>query len=298
MLYPILVDTASPIFGKLDYSKYEGTNLAWTFAYTNSSEVDRVLPTDVLKQTTNTYNINYESDFIVHNPLEVAKYTCSTSGVLPTFNSSFKGYTANEVDNKNGTYTTSIMSNNVDNMPTSISFRGLTSLLTIQNVNVSNITNMESMFRDCKNLTSLDVSNWDTSRVTNMWYMFYGCEKITKLDLSNLDTSRVTTMNGMFYNCWALTQLDVSFDVSKVTDLNNFLPYRSYTLVDFNPPRNISTDFSIANSYSLSSTSVSKVVENLAYAKKTLRVSLNQYEKLTSEEVKSATDKGWTITIG
>ena len=46
----------------------------------------------------------------------------------------------------------------------------------ISDWNVSNVTNMESMFYECKKLESVgDISSWNVSNVTDMIYMFYGC---------------------------------------------------------------------------------------------------------------------------
>ena len=92
--------------------------------------------------------------------------------------------------------------------------------LDVSNWDTSNVTNMAYMFNSCTNLTSLDVSNFNTSNVTDMRYMFYICSSLTQLDVSNFDTSNVTTMQGMFYNCHSLTSIDVSnFDTSNVTSI-------------------------------------------------------------------------------
>ena len=85
------------------------------------------------------------------------------------------------------------------------------------NWDIKNVTTMTSMFSDCYNLTSLDVSNFDTSNVTNMEGLFYGCNKLTSLDVSNFNTSNVTNMYSMFSTCKNLTSLDVSnFNTSNV----------------------------------------------------------------------------------
>jgi surface protein len=74
--------------------------------------------------------------------------------------------------------------------------------------------------------TELDLSAWDTSNVTNMNSMFYYCTNLTSLDLSSFDTSKVTTMLSMFYNCYNLTSLDLSnFDMSNVTNMNSMLGF-------------------------------------------------------------------------
>ena len=86
----------------------------------------------------------------------------------------------------------------------------------------SNITQMNLMFRSCSKLTQLDVSKWDTSSVTNMNAMFYACSSLTQLDVSNWVTSKVTHMGGMFYYCAQLTKIDIiKWDISKVTDMSN-----------------------------------------------------------------------------
>ena len=83
------------------------------------------------------------------------------------------------------------------------------------------VTNMEYMFKECSNLTSIDLSNFDTSKVTDMGFMLDNCSNLTSLDLSNFDTSNVTNMTSMFTKCSKLTSLDVSnFDTSNVRDMS------------------------------------------------------------------------------
>lgn len=99
----------------------------------------------------------------------------------------------------------------------------------IPELDVSNVTNMESMFEYCQNFTYLDLSDWDTSKVTTMKKMFYYCNKLTSLDLSDWDTSNVTDMNDMIYGCNSLTTITgyENWDVSKVTTLNGMFSYCS-----------------------------------------------------------------------
>ena len=86
--------------------------------------------------------------------------------------------------------------------------------------NTSNITDMGSMFFDCKGLTSLDLSGWNTSKVTRMNGMFSSCARLTSLDVSSFKTSSVTNMNQMFNNCSGLTSLDLrNFNTSNVTSM-------------------------------------------------------------------------------
>ena len=120
----------------------------------------------------------------------IAKYTCNVSGVVPTFNNGYT-YEVNEVESE-GVYTVEISS---EEDFTSCSFSGKSELLTVEYLKVtSNATNMNSMFKDCNNLTSLDVSNWNTGNVTSMQNMFRNCTSLTSLDISNWDVSNVTNM--------------------------------------------------------------------------------------------------------
>ena len=50
--------------------------------------------------------------------------------------------------------------------------------LIFKDVDTSNVTNMNSMFNSCRNLTSLDLSGWDTSKVTDMDSMFTNCSAL------------------------------------------------------------------------------------------------------------------------
>ena len=109
-----------------------------------------------------------------------------------------------------------------------------------EELDASNVTDMNSMFNECTNLTT--IPQLDTSKVNDMGYMFYICTNLTTIP--QLDTSNVTNMLFMFYDCTNLTaipQLDTSkatnmgymfdgcthltaipqLDTSKVTDMRN-----------------------------------------------------------------------------
>ena len=49
---------------------------------------------------------------------------------------------------------------------------------------IKNAIDLENMFYNCIELTSLDLSNFNTSNVTDMGYMFYGCSALETLDYS------------------------------------------------------------------------------------------------------------------
>lgn len=120
-------------------------------------------------------------------------------------------------------------------------FRDCQALITldVSSWDVSSVTNMQQFVQGCTSLTTLDVSGWNVSSVTNMALMFHNCQSLSSLDVSGWDVSSVTNMGNMFQNCQLLTTLDVSaWDVSGVTSFDGFLQfcYNFITDIDFSDP--------------------------------------------------------------
>ena len=70
----------------------------------------------------------------------------------------------------------------------------------VSNWNVSNVTNMNYMFCNCKNF-NCNLSNWNVSKVTNMGSIFDRCKNFKGKGLENWDVHNVTNMRSMFYVC-------------------------------------------------------------------------------------------------
>ena len=155
----------------------------------------------------------------------IATYTMAAGGDFYPAMGDFVIDDTSDVVNDDGTITRSLGMID-DSLPTSISFKDKTGLVSLSYLNTSNVTDMEYMFYNCSNLTSLDLSSFNTSNVTDMTYMFYKCSNLTSLDVSNFNTSKVTDMSYMFYTCTNLTSLDLSsFDTSKVTTMRDMFSY-------------------------------------------------------------------------
>ena len=99
---------------------------------------------------------------------------------------------------------------NMDSM-----FVSCSNLTTIPLLDTSKVTNMDSMFVSCSNLTTIPLL--DTSKVTNMYFMFYGCKNL--ITIPQLNTSNVTNMKQMFQECSNLTTIPL-LDTSKVTGMS------------------------------------------------------------------------------
>ena len=190
--------------------------------YTQTAISSLPVGDDTTNEIYATVSFTVPSGWSLINPFEILVYTTNAIGVVPTFNTKFIGYSTNETDNGDGTYSVRIATDDLLNLPTSISFNGKTNLLTVEKIDTSNVTNMSYMFYNCKALTSLNLSNFNTTNVTNMSSMFGSCSNLTSLDVSNFDTSKVTNMSSMFYGCKVITSLDVNnFNTTNVTDMKS-----------------------------------------------------------------------------
>ena len=118
----------------------------------------------------------------------------------------------------------------------------LTKIEGIENLNTESVTDMSSMFYNCKSLSSLNLSKFNTAKVENMELMFYNCESLSSLNLSNFNTAKVTDMYSMFAGCSNLSSLDLSkFNTAKVTDMS-YMFYNCNKLSSLNV-----TNFNTAN---------------------------------------------------
>ena len=107
-------------------------------------------------------------------------------------------------------------------------FQALKSIKGLENLNMSNVENMNYMFYGCSALESIDVSGLNSANVTNMNYTFCGCSSLTSIDLTNFNTAKVTDMSKMFSGCSSLTSLDLSsFDTGNVSFFDEMMSYCS-----------------------------------------------------------------------
>lgn len=82
-------------------------------------------------------------------------------------------------------------------------FHMCTNLITIPQLNTSNVNNMTKMFSECWSLTT--IPQLETSKVTTMSHMFEKCTSLTTIP--QLQTSKVEDMEYMFWKCSSLTSI-------------------------------------------------------------------------------------------
>lgn len=80
-------------------------------------------------------------------------------------------------------------------------FYNVGGIISTNNWDTSNITNMSNMFCNSEYLYNIKTTNFNTSQVVNMSNMFYNCKRLQDVDARYWDTSNVTNMFGLFFNC-------------------------------------------------------------------------------------------------
>ncbi len=96
----------------------------------------------------------------------------------------------------------------------------LSNIIGIENLDVSRVENMHSLFQ-LGSYETLNLNQWNTENVTDMGYLFAGCSNLKTLEISNWDTSKVTTMIGLIHECKGLTSLDIkNWNLSQTLDIS------------------------------------------------------------------------------
>jgi len=138
-----------------------------------------------------------------------------------------------------------IISHAVTNM--SSMFNNCRSLQSVPLFNTAAVTNMSSMFRDCLSLQSVPLFN--TAAVTNMSSMFQNCVSLQSVPLFN--TAAVTNMSSMFNECFSLQSVPL-FNTAAVTNMvgmfANCSSLQSVPLFDTAAVTNMTTMFNGCNS--------------------------------------------------
>ena len=98
--------------------------------------------------------------------------------------------------------------------------RSLTSIIGLENLNTTHVTDMSKMFYNCYKLNSLNLSQFNTGNVEKMNEMFYYCRGLNSLDLSAFNTAKVNNMYRMFYYCFVRTIDLSSFNTANVENMD------------------------------------------------------------------------------
>lgn len=93
-------------------------------------------------------------------------------------------------------------------------------LIDIEEWDTKSVKSFSNAFAGCSSLKHIKIVKWNTKQATDTSYMFADCQALTSLDVSKFDTTKVENMAYMFYNCAALRTIDVSnFKTTNVRDM-------------------------------------------------------------------------------
>lgn len=173
----------------------------------------------------------------------------------------------------------------------SMMFCGCDDLIDARDINMPNVIYAEGLFRECKNLTSL--SNLNIQNAKRIGSMFNRCSKLESIPKMNVPNA--THAGGMFYLCKNLTTVS-GLSMPNVTDVS-YMFYNCTgltTITNFSGLK-VSIDFSTCTG--LTHDSIMVVINGLETVTTTQSLTLGSTNlaKLTDDEKKIATDKGWTL---
>ena len=109
-------------------------------------------------------------------------------------------------------------------------FRGCSNLSStaMDNPNLTNVTSLESMFREASSFNG-DLSGWDTGNITTMHSMFRGASVFNQ-NVGGWDLSSAQDISYMFSEALDFNQDIGSWDVSNVSNMRNMF----FSAMDFN----------------------------------------------------------------
>lgn len=155
----------------------------------------------------------------------------------------------------------------------------------IEEIDTSNVTNMNSMFGSCYSLKSIPKLN--TQNVIDVGNMFYQCHNLRTIP--ELDFGSVIFLNNATFNYCGVRNLGGFKDLGKAYEVSSAENTGAYVL-------------NLSYNVNLTHESLMNVINDL-YDIKTkgcknqrLNLGAKNLAKLTAEEIKIATDKGWNVT--
>ena len=193
-------------------------------------------------------------------------------------------------------------------------FHNCSSLISIPQLDTSNVTDMMGMFHGCHSLIS--VPQMDTSNAGDMSHMFNGCESLETISI-NVDNA--TDLSSMFIRCYKLKTVGFTGSSNYTSTIGMFdmctgletvsglymggVESTSYMFRDCESLKNLGklnylkVDLDLSYCPNLTKESLMNVIDGLSKVTSTTRLTIGSVNlaKLTNEEIKIATDKGWTV---
>ena len=99
----------------------------------------------------------------------------------------------------------------------------LTDIIGLENLDVSKVERMNSMFSNCKKLQTLDLSKWKTHNLESMSSMFCNCIKLKEIKgIESFDTTSLNFIRELFRGCSSLESIDLNnWKIKEIYSLEN-----------------------------------------------------------------------------
>ena len=165
-------------------------------------------------------------------------------------------------------------------------------LQTVPLFDTNKCTSMNSTFKNCEALETVPAFN--TVNVTTMNSTFSGCRSL--ITVSPFDTNRVTDMSATFYFCEALETVP-AFNTSNVTYIDNIFS-RCSSLTNIGGFTGLKQNLDLTDSPKLTIESIVNIITtaaNMSSSPRTLTLHSDVFDKLSQEQIATATAKGWNI---
>lgn len=178
----------------------------------------------------------------------------------------------------------------------------------------SNVTDVNSMFDSCRNLTSAPL--FDTSNISDMGSFFGGCRNLTSIPQYN--TSNATNVFNMLGDCWNLTtvpEFDLSGMDGKILNCTRIFASSNY-VINFGGFKDLGKAYQNSNnsyrdvllqsqsklSYESCKNVINKVYDLTLKPDYTntpkIRFHATPYALLSPDDIAIATSKGWIVQAG
>ena len=122
-------------------------------------------------------------------------------------------------------------------------------------------------------------------------------DRIVVPEMLVVDTIAMTDLVGCFLDCWSLTSLSLPTGFGQAAINNGLFLSRCYALTTITGNPNFKSSIDFSDCQNLTHDSLMVVINGLqtVTTKQTLTLGSTNLAKLTDDEKKVATDKGWTL---